>query len=89
MFSYHLPRLIARSSTKRFAAAVPSNPVHPQGDLGVAIAGVEAARRHGIPLIRTKRTRYDGYFEQVTQPRCCWRYWSAGCKNAISHRNST
>jgi glycosyltransferase involved in cell wall biosynthesis len=40
--------------------------VHTQGDLGVAIAGVEAARRHGIPVVQTKHTRYDAYFEQAS-----------------------
>ncbi|GJF18272.1 hypothetical glycosyl transferase [Mycolicibacterium cyprinidarum] len=40
--------------------------VHAQGDLGVAISGVEAARRHGIPVVQTKHTRYDAYLEQAT-----------------------
>ena len=39
--------------------------MHTQGDLGVAIAGMEAARRHGIPVVQTKHTRYDAYFEQA------------------------
>ncbi len=40
--------------------------VHTHGDLGVAIAGVDAARRHGIPVVQTKHTRFDVYFEQAT-----------------------
>lgn len=40
--------------------------VHTHGDLGVAIAGLEAARRHGIPVVQTKHTRFDVYFEQAT-----------------------
>lgn len=40
--------------------------VHTHGDLGVAIAGVEAGRRHGIPVVQTKHTRFDVYFEQAT-----------------------
>ncbi|OBI28368.1 glycosyltransferase [Mycobacterium sp. E2238] len=49
-----------------FADRGPIDIVHTQGDLGVAIAGVEAARRHGIPVVQTKHTRYDTYFEQAT-----------------------
>jgi glycosyltransferase involved in cell wall biosynthesis len=49
-----------------FAARGPIDIVHTQGDLGVAIAGMEAARRHGIPVVQTKHTRYDAYFEQAT-----------------------
>jgi glycosyltransferase involved in cell wall biosynthesis len=49
-----------------FAARDPIDIVHTQGDLGVAIAGMEAARRHGIPVVQTKHTRYDAYFEQAT-----------------------
>jgi glycosyltransferase involved in cell wall biosynthesis len=48
-----------------FAAREPIDIVHTQGDLGVAIAGMEAARRHGIPVVQTKHTRYDAYFEQA------------------------
>ncbi len=48
-----------------FAARGPIDIVHTQGDLGVAIAGMEAARRHGIPVVQTKHTRYDAYFEQA------------------------
>jgi glycosyltransferase involved in cell wall biosynthesis len=44
----------------------PVDVVHTQGDLGVAIAGVEAARRHGLPVVQTKHTRFDVYFEQAT-----------------------
>jgi glycosyltransferase involved in cell wall biosynthesis len=44
----------------------PVDIVHTQGDLGVAVAGMEAARRHGIPVVQTKHTRYDAYFEQST-----------------------
>jgi len=47
-----------------FAARGPIDIVHTQGDLGVAIAGMEAARRHGIPVVQTKHTRYDAYFER-------------------------
>lgn len=49
-----------------FLARDPIDIVHTQGDLGVAIAGVEAARRHGIPVVQTKHTRYDAYFEQAS-----------------------
>src|ERR1700722_4520584 len=48
-----------------FQAREPIDIVHTQGDLGVAIAGMEAARRHGIPVVQTKHTRYDAYFEQA------------------------
>ena len=44
----------------------PFDIVHAQGDLGVAVAGAEAARRHGIPVVQTKHSRYDAYFEQAT-----------------------
>ena len=49
-----------------FGVREPIDVVHTQGDLGVAIAGVEAARRHGLPVVQTKHTRYDVYFEQAT-----------------------
>jgi glycosyltransferase involved in cell wall biosynthesis len=49
-----------------FGAREPIDVVHTQGDLGVAIAGVEAARRHGLPVVQTKHTRFDVYFEQAT-----------------------
>ena len=49
-----------------FSSRRPIDIVHTQGDLGVAIAGVKAARRHGIPVVQTKHTRYDTYFEQAT-----------------------
>lgn len=49
-----------------FVARGPVDVVHTQGDLGVAIAGAEAARRHGIPVVQTKHTRFDVYFEQAT-----------------------
>ncbi|SPM38234.1 glycosyl transferase [Mycobacterium numidiamassiliense] len=48
-----------------FESREPIDIVHTQGDLGVAIAGMEAARRHGIPVVQTKHTRYDAYFEQA------------------------
>ncbi len=47
-------------------ARQPVDIVHTQGDLGVAVAGMEAARRHGIPVVQTKHTRYDAYFGQAT-----------------------
>ncbi len=49
-----------------FVAREPIDIVHAQGDLGVAIAGIEAARRHGIPIVQTKHTRYDAYLQQAT-----------------------
>jgi len=49
-----------------FLARGPIDIVHTQGDLGVAVAGMEAARRHGIPVVQTKHSRYDAYFEQST-----------------------
>ena len=49
-----------------FRTRGPFDIVHTQGDLGVAVAGAEAARRHGIPVVQTKHTRYDAYFEQAT-----------------------
>ena len=49
-----------------FCVREPIDIVHTQGDLGVAIAGVEAARRHGLPVVQTKHTRFDVYFEQAT-----------------------
>jgi len=49
-----------------FCVRGPIDIVHTQGDLGVAIAGVEAARRHGLPVVQTKHTRFDVYFEQAT-----------------------
>lgn len=49
-----------------FRVREPIDVVHTQGDLGVAIAGVEAARRHGLPVVQTKHTRFDVYFDQAT-----------------------
>ena len=49
-----------------FLAREPIDVVHAQGDLGVAIAGMVAARQHGIPVVQTKHTRYDAYLEQAT-----------------------
>ena len=49
-----------------FRMREPIDVVHTQGDLGVAVAGMEAARRHGIPVVQTKHSRYDAYFEQAT-----------------------
>lgn len=49
-----------------FRVRDPIDVVHTHGDLGVAIAGVEAARRHGRPVVQTKHTRFDVYFEQAT-----------------------
>ena len=49
-----------------FGVREPIDVVHTQGDLGVAIAGVEAARRHGLPVVQTKHTRFDVYFEQAS-----------------------
>ncbi|WP_156689748.1 glycosyltransferase [Mycobacterium sp. Marseille-P9652] len=49
-----------------FTAGEPIDVVHTHGDLGVAIAGVAAARRHGVPVVQTKHTRFDVYFEQAT-----------------------
>ena len=49
-----------------FGSRGPIDIVHTHGDLGVAIAGVDAARRHGVPVVQTKHTRYDVYFEQAT-----------------------
>ncbi len=49
-----------------FLGGEPIDIVHTHGDLGVAIAGVGAARRHGIPVVQTKHTRFDVYFEQAT-----------------------
>ncbi|MGB0970098.1 MAG: glycosyltransferase [Mycobacterium sp.] len=49
-----------------FRTRGPFDIVHTQGDLGVAVAGAQAARRHGIPIVQTKHTRYDAYFEQAT-----------------------
>lgn len=49
-----------------FCGREPIDVVHTQGDLGVAIAGVEAARRRGLPVIQTKHTRFDVYFDQAT-----------------------
>jgi glycosyltransferase involved in cell wall biosynthesis len=51
---------------KAFCGGQPVDIVHTHGDLGVAIAGVAAARRHGIPVVQTKHTRFDVYFEQAT-----------------------
>jgi glycosyltransferase involved in cell wall biosynthesis len=49
-----------------FRARGPIDVVHTQGDLGVAIAGVGAARRNGVPVVQTKHTRFDVYFDQAT-----------------------
>jgi glycosyltransferase involved in cell wall biosynthesis len=48
-----------------FATRGPVDVVHVQGDLGVAVAGAQAARRHGIPVVQTKHSRYDAYFDQA------------------------
>ena len=52
---------------KAFRAREPIEIVHTQGDLGVAVAGMEAARRHGIPVVQTKHSRYDAYFDQAAR----------------------
>lgn len=51
---------------RELRARGPIDIVHSQGDLGVCIAGVEAARRNGIPVVQTKHTRYDVYFEKAS-----------------------
>jgi hypothetical protein len=52
-----------------FLAREPIDIVHTQGDLGVAIAGMEAARRHGIPVVQTN----DAYFDQAASaPLSAW-----------------
>jgi len=48
-----------------FRTREPVDVIHTQGDLGVAVAGMQAARRHGIPVVQTKHSRYDAYFEQA------------------------
>jgi glycosyltransferase involved in cell wall biosynthesis len=58
-------RANGRLIDEAFLAREPIDIVHTQGDLGVAIAGMEAARRHGIPVVQTKHTRYDAYFDQA------------------------
>ncbi|TDZ79894.1 Alpha-D-kanosaminyltransferase [Mycobacteroides salmoniphilum] len=51
---------------RELRARGPIDIIHSQGDLGVCIAGVEAARRNGIPVVQTKHTRYDVYFEKAS-----------------------
>ncbi len=72
-----------------FGSRGPIDIVHTHGDLGVAIAGVDAARRHGVPVVQTKHTRYDVYFEQAPRPPWLWRCWSARGRSATSHRTSS
>ena len=72
-----------------FCVREPIDIVHTQGDLGVAIAGVEAARRHGLPVVQTKHTRYDVYFEQATPTPLPLALLFGRCRSAIFPRNSS
>lgn len=67
-FAMVLPtRANARLIDAVFAARGPVDVVHTQTTYGVAIAGLRAARRHGIPVVHTVHSR-DDVFIQHTSP---------------------
>ncbi|UGT61222.1 cytochrome P450 [Nocardia asteroides] len=67
-FAAVLPtRANARLIDAVFAERGPVDIVHTQTTYGVAVAGVKAARRHGIPLVQTIHSR-DDVFIQHTSP---------------------
>ncbi|MEV0358339.1 cytochrome P450 [Nocardia sp. NPDC050697] len=67
-FATVLPtRRNARLIDAVFAARGPVDIVHTQTTYGVAVAGVLAARRHGLPLVQTIHSR-DDVFLQHTSP---------------------
>ncbi|MFC8528030.1 cytochrome P450 [Nocardia sp. NPDC057227] len=67
-FAAVLPtRANARLIDAVFAERGPVDIVHTQTTYGVAVAGVKAARRHGIPLVQTIHSR-DDVFIQHTAP---------------------
>ncbi|MVU80426.1 cytochrome P450 [Nocardia sp. ET3-3] len=49
-----------------FAGRGPIDIVHTQSTYGVAIAGMKAARRHGIPLVHTAQSRDDAFIEHTS-----------------------
>ncbi|MFI5715961.1 cytochrome P450 [Nocardia sp. NPDC051750] len=49
-----------------FAARGPIDLVHVHTTYGVAVAGVKAARRHGIPLVQTLHSRDDVFIENTS-----------------------
>ncbi|MFC8043873.1 cytochrome P450 [Nocardia sp. NPDC057353] len=67
-FAAVLPsRANARLIDAVFAERGPVDVVHVQTTYGVAVAGVKAARRHGIPLVQTIHSR-DDVFIRHTSP---------------------
>ncbi|MEU0870362.1 cytochrome P450 [Nocardia brasiliensis] len=67
-FAMVLPtRANARLIDAVFAERGPVDVVHTQTTYGVAIAGLRAARRHGIPVVHTVHSR-DDVFIQHTSP---------------------
>ncbi|MGW4370015.1 cytochrome P450 [Nocardia takedensis] len=49
-----------------FAAHHPVDIVHTHTTYGVAISGMRAARRHGIPLVHTAQSRDDAFIEHTS-----------------------
>ncbi|MFD0362971.1 cytochrome P450 [Nocardia sp. GCM10030253] len=49
-----------------FAERGPIDLVHIQTTYGVAIAGLKAARRHGIPVVQTVHSRDDAFIERTS-----------------------
>ncbi|WP_063632240.1 glycosyltransferase [Nocardia brasiliensis] len=71
-FAMVLPtRTNARLIDAVFAERGPVDVVHTQTTYGVAIAGLRAARRHGIPVVHTVHSR-DDVFIQHTSPAPTW-----------------
>lgn len=49
-----------------FAARGPIDLVHTHTTYGVSVAGVKAARRHGVPLVQTLHSRDDAFIEHTS-----------------------
>lgn len=56
----------ARLIDDAFAARGPIDLVHTHTTYGVAIAGLKAARRHGLPLVHTAQSRDDAFIEKTS-----------------------
>ncbi|MGW0247802.1 cytochrome P450 [Nocardia goodfellowii] len=55
-----------RAIDAEFAARGPIDVVHLHTTYGVAIAGLRAARRHGIPVVQTIHSRDDAFIEHTS-----------------------
>ncbi|MEV0250955.1 cytochrome P450 [Nocardia sp. NPDC050712] len=55
-----------RAIDAEFAARGPVDVVHLHTTYGVAVAGLRAARRHGIPVVQTMHSRDDAFIEYTS-----------------------